>query len=39
MDQVEEFMINAVCQTSKKEVMSICGFGYIFSDNVWTILI
>jgi len=39
MDQVEEFMINAVCQTSKKEIMSICGFGYIFSDKVWTILI
>lgn len=39
LDKVEEFIINAVCQTSKKEVMSICGFAYIFTDNFWSILI
>lgn len=39
LDQVEEFMIDAVCHTSKNEVMSICGFAYIFLNNVWTILI
>lgn len=38
LDQVEEFMINAVRQTSKKDVMNICGFSYIFLDDIWTIL-
>lgn len=37
LEDVEEFISNVVKSTTKKEVMSICGYSYIFSDNIWTI--
>jgi len=36
--EVEDFITNAVKATSKKEVMSICGYSYVFLDEIWTIL-
>lgn len=37
LDEVEDFIINAVKNTTKEEVMRICGFSYIFLDEIWTI--
>ena len=36
LQDVEEFIINAVYATCKKEVMSICGYSYVFLDKIWT---
>jgi len=38
LNDVEAFIEDAVNKTIKKEVMSICGFSYIFLDDTWTIL-
>ncbi len=38
LNDVEAFIEDAVNKTIKKEVMSICGFSYIFLDDIWTIL-
>lgn len=37
LDQVEDFITTQVEQTSKKEIMNICGFSYIFLNQIWTI--
>jgi transposase len=37
LDQVEEFICNTIACTTKKEVMSTCGFAYVFFDKIWTI--
>jgi len=37
LDDVEEFITEAVNETTKEEVLSICGYGYIFLDEIWTI--
>jgi transposase len=37
LEDVEDFIIEAVNATSKKEVISICGYSYIFLDKIWTI--
>ena len=36
LEDVEDFITNAVKKTSKKEVMSICGYGYVFLDQIWS---
>ena len=38
LNDIEEFINDVVNKTIKKEVMSICGFSYIFLDDVWSIL-
>lgn len=38
LDDVEDFITQAVNATTKNEVASICGFGYIFSDGIWAIV-
>ena len=38
LNDIEEFINDVVNKTIKKEVMSICGFSYIFLDDIWTIL-
>jgi transposase len=37
LEDVEDFITGVVKTTSKKEVMSICGYSYIFLDGIWTI--
>lgn len=37
LEDVEDFITNAVNATDKKEVMSICGYSYLFLDEIWTI--
>ncbi|MBF7093233.1 transposase [Flavobacterium sp. ALJ2] len=37
LEDVEDFITNIVKATSKKEVMSICGYSYVFLDKIWTI--
>lgn len=37
LEDVENFMSEIVNNTCKKEVMSICGYSYIFTNNIWTI--
>ena len=37
LEDVEDFITNVVKATSKKEVMSICGYSYVFLDEIWTI--
>ncbi len=37
LEDVEDFITTAVSNTCKKEVMSICGYSYVFSDDIWTI--
>jgi transposase len=38
LEDVDDFITEIVNTTSKKEVMSICGYSYIFLDEIWTIL-
>ena len=37
LEDVEEFITDVVKNTTKKEVMSICRYSYIFLDDIWTI--
>jgi len=37
LEDVEDFITEVVKTTSEKEVMSICGYSYIFLDKIWTI--
>jgi len=37
LEDVEDFITEVVNDTCKKEVMSICGYGYIFLDDILTI--
>ena len=37
LEDVENFMANIVKATTKKEVMSICGYSYVFLDEIWSI--
>ena len=32
LEDVEDFIANVVKNTTKKEVMSICGYSFVFSD-------
>ena len=36
LDEVETFITQVIKNTTKKEVMSICGFDYIFFNEIWT---
>jgi transposase len=36
LEDVEDFITEAVNDTCKKEVMSICGFSYVFLHGIWT---
>ena len=36
LEDVEDFITNAVKMISKKEVMSIYGYGYVFLDQIWS---
>ena len=36
LEDIESFITESVNQTTKKEIISICGFRYIFFDNIWT---
>ena len=37
LEDVESFITNVVKKTTQKEVMKICGYGYIFLDEIWSI--
>ena len=37
LEEVESFITNLVKETTQKEVMSICGYGYVFLDEIWSI--
>ena len=37
LEDVEDFITNAVKKTSKKEVMSIFGYDYVFLDQIWSL--
>lgn len=37
LEDIEAFISNIVKSTTKKDVMNICGYSYIFFDNIWTI--
>lgn len=37
LEDIEAFISNIVKSTTKKHVMNICGYSYIFFDNIWTI--
>jgi hypothetical protein len=37
LEDVEDFITNVVKATSKKEVTSICGYNYIFLNEIWAI--
>ena len=37
LQDVEDFITDAVKKTTKKEVMSICGYAYVFLDQIWSI--
>ena len=37
LEDVEDFISNVVKKTTKKEVMSICGYSYVFLDEIWSI--
>ena len=37
LEYVENFMANIVKATTKKEAMSICGYSYVFLDEIWSI--
>ena len=38
LEDVDDFITEVVNTTTKNEVMSICGYTYIFLDEIWTIL-
>jgi transposase len=38
LEDVDDFITNLVNNTNKSQVMSICGYNYIFLNNIWTIL-
>ena len=38
LEDVDDFITQEVNATNNKEVMTICGYSYIFLDNIWTIL-
>lgn len=38
LEEVEGFITTIVKQTKRKEVASICGYNYIFFDEIWTLL-
>lgn len=38
LEDVDDFITDLVNNTNKSQVMSICGYNYIFLDNIWTIL-
>ena len=38
LEDVEDFITQVINKTTKKEVMSICGFEYVFFKDIWTIL-
>jgi transposase len=37
LEQVEDFITDIVKTTTKKEVMSICGYSYVFLDDIWSV--
>jgi transposase len=37
LEDVESFITNVVKKTTQKEVMSICGYAYVFLDEIWSI--
>jgi transposase len=37
LEDVEDFVTAVVNETCKKEVMSLCGYSFIFFDDIWTI--
>jgi len=37
LEDVESFITNVVKNTTQKEIMSICGYGYVFLDEIWSI--
>lgn len=37
LEDVENFISEMVVSITKKEVMNICGFSYVFSDGIWTV--
>ena len=38
LEDVDEFITKMVNSTSKKQVMSICGYSYIFLNDIWSLL-
>jgi transposase len=38
LEHVDEFIAKMVNSTSKKQVMTICGYSYIFLDEIWSLL-
>ena len=38
LEDVEDFITQVINKTTNKEVMSICGFEYVFFKDIWTIL-
>jgi transposase len=38
LEDIDDFITEAINNTTKKEVMNICGFDYVFLDDIWTIL-
>lgn len=36
LDKVEDFIGKQVVSITEKEIISICGFSYIFLNNIWT---
>jgi transposase len=39
LDDLSEFISNSICSINYQTVMSICGYGYIFLGEYWSILI
>ena len=37
LQDVEDFITNVVKKTTKNEVMSICGYSYVFLNEIWSI--
>ena len=37
LEDVESFITNLVKKTTQKEVMGICGYGYVFLEEIWSI--
>ncbi|NJM80341.1 MAG: hypothetical protein HC854_13340, partial [Flavobacterium sp.] len=36
LEEIDDFITEVVNTTTKKEVMSICVYDYIFFDKIWT---